>query len=246
MPIELGFILQRLPPWPTRTRPCATASPGRPPTTDYRCWRRHHQALPRDDSDVKVLIADPAGLRADGRPLRAAAHAFVHSQHPPSDGLPRCGYPPMIDLLRTWSQRSPATSPPRHRDFMRPSPRRSTTSPRAGHRQLQRPALRADSTAARHLPAERTTSTTARQAGAIWPLPVHPGRRQLQRRPPMLVRRARAGAAAACCTTTPARSTTSPSALKPLLQLKHSTRPPAERRQLAAAPRSPLVVYPSL
>ena len=32
-PIELGFILRRLAAMADRTRPCATASPGRPPTT---------------------------------------------------------------------------------------------------------------------------------------------------------------------------------------------------------------------
>ncbi|HEX7146305.1 MAG TPA: HAD family hydrolase [Actinomycetota bacterium] len=106
MPIELGFILQRL----------AAMADQDPSLRDRQPWKAAHDKDYRwlgdvitkhyhgDDSDVKVLMGGIlqafAGMTVDD--YGAAAHAFVQEGRHPTLGrsFHECGYRPMIDLLR--------------------------------------------------------------------------------------------------------------------------------------------------
>jgi FMN phosphatase YigB (HAD superfamily) len=105
MPIELGFILQRL----------AAMADQDPTLRDRQPWKAAHDQDHRwlgdvitkhyqgDDSDVKVLIGGIlqafAGMTVDD--YGAAAHRFLHEGRHPTLGrrFHECGYRPMIELL---------------------------------------------------------------------------------------------------------------------------------------------------
>ncbi|HZB58446.1 MAG TPA: HAD family hydrolase [Actinomycetota bacterium] len=105
MPIELGFILQRL----------AAMADQDPTLRDRQPWKAAHDKDYRwlgdvitkhyhgDDSDVKVLIGGIlqafAGMTVDD--YGAAAHRFLHEGRHPTLGrrFHECGYRPMIELL---------------------------------------------------------------------------------------------------------------------------------------------------
>jgi len=128
MPIELGFILQRL----------AAMAEQDPKLRDRQPWKaaydrdygwlgevitKHYHG---DDSDVKVLIGGvlQAFAGMDVQDYQAAAHRFLHQgRHPTLDrAFHECGYRPMIDLLR-YLEANGFTSyiaSGGDRDFMRP------------------------------------------------------------------------------------------------------------------------------
>jgi phosphoglycolate phosphatase-like HAD superfamily hydrolase len=105
MPIELGFILQRL----------AAMAEADPSLRDRQPWKAAHERdygwlgdvvtkhYHGDDSDVKVLLGGVlqafAGMTVDD--YGAAAHRFlVSGRHPTLDrAFDTCGFRPMIDLL---------------------------------------------------------------------------------------------------------------------------------------------------
>ena len=105
MPIELGFILQRL----------AAMADQDPTLRDRQPWKAAHDQDHRwlgdvitkhyqgDDSDVKVLIGGIlqafAGMTVDD--YGAAAHRFLREGRHPTLGrrFHECGYRPMIELL---------------------------------------------------------------------------------------------------------------------------------------------------
>ena len=128
MPIELGFILQRL----------VAMAEQDPKLRDRQPWKaaydrdygwlgevitKHYHG---DDSDVKVLIGGvlQAFAGMDVQDYQAAAHRFLHQgRHPTLDrAFHECGYRPMIDLLR-YLEANGFTSyiaSGGDRDFMRP------------------------------------------------------------------------------------------------------------------------------
>jgi len=128
MPIELGFILQRL----------AAMAEQDPKLRDRQPWKaaydrdygwlgevitKHYHG---DDSDVKVLIGGvlQAFAGMDVQDYQAAAHRFLHQgRHPTLDrAFHECGYRPMIDLLQ-YLEANGFTSyiaSGGDRDFMRP------------------------------------------------------------------------------------------------------------------------------
>jgi phosphoserine phosphatase len=106
MPIELGFILQRL----------AAMAEQDPSLRDRQPWKaaserdygwlgevvtRHYHG---DDSDLKVLLGGIlqafAGMRVED--YAVAADAFLHQARHPTlgRGFHQCGYRPMVELLR--------------------------------------------------------------------------------------------------------------------------------------------------
>jgi phosphoserine phosphatase len=105
MPIELGFILQRL----------AAMAEQNPELRDRQPWKAAHER------DYGLLQAF-AGM--DVEDYQAAAHRFLHEgRHPTLDrAFHQCGYRPMIDLLR-YLEANGFTSyiaSGGDRDFMRP------------------------------------------------------------------------------------------------------------------------------
>ena len=105
MPIELGFILQRL----------AAMAEQDPSLRDRQPWKaaydrdygwlgdvitRHYAG---DDSDLKVLLGGilQAFAGMDVQDYQESAHAFLHQgRHPTLDrAFHQCGYRPMIELL---------------------------------------------------------------------------------------------------------------------------------------------------
>jgi phosphoserine phosphatase len=128
MPIELGFILQRL----------AAMAGQDPKLRDRQPWKaaydrdygwlgevitKHYHG---DDSDVKVLIGGvlQAFAGMDVQDYQAAAHRFLHQgRHPTLDrAFHECGYRPMIELLQ-YLEANGFTSyiaSGGDRDFMRP------------------------------------------------------------------------------------------------------------------------------
>jgi phosphoserine phosphatase len=106
MPIELGFILQRLTAMAEQDPSLRDRQPWKAAYgKDYR-WlgevvTKHYQG---DDSDVKVLLGGIlqafAGMRVED--YAAAADAFLHQgRHPTLErGFHQCGYLPMVELLR--------------------------------------------------------------------------------------------------------------------------------------------------
>src|SRR5829696_2046520 len=128
MPIELGFILQRL-------AAMARQDPG---LRDRQPWKaaydrdygwlgdvitKHYHG---DDSDVKVLMGGllQAFAGMDVQDYQAAAHRFLHEgRHPTLDrAFHQCGYRPMIDLLRYLAANGFTNyiASGGDRDFMRP------------------------------------------------------------------------------------------------------------------------------
>jgi phosphoserine phosphatase len=128
MPIELGFILQRLAAMADKDEALRDRQPWKAAyTRDYH-WlgeviTKHYAG---DDSDVKVLLAGilQAFAGMDVEDYQDAAHRFLHeSRHPTLDrGFPQCGYRPMIELLQ-YLEANGFTSyiaSGGDRDFMRP------------------------------------------------------------------------------------------------------------------------------
>jgi FMN phosphatase YigB (HAD superfamily) len=105
MPIELGFILQRL----------AAMAEQDPSLRDRQPWKAAHdkdygwlgEVITKhyhgDDSDVKVLLGGilQAFAGMDVEDYQAAAHAFLHQGRHPTLGrtFRDCGYRPMVELL---------------------------------------------------------------------------------------------------------------------------------------------------
>jgi FMN phosphatase YigB (HAD superfamily) len=128
MPIELGFILQRL----------AAMADQDPTLRDRQPWKAAHDKDYRwlgdvitkhyhgDDSDVKVLLGGIlqafAGMSVDD--YEAAAHSFLHEGRHPTLGhrFRDCGYRPMIDLLGYLATNGFTSyiASGGDRDFMRP------------------------------------------------------------------------------------------------------------------------------
>jgi phosphoserine phosphatase len=106
MPIELGFILQRLAAMAEQDPSLRDRQPWKAAYgKDYR-WlgevvTKHYQG---DDSDVKVLLGGIlqafAGMRVED--YAAAADAFLRQGRHPTlgRGFHQCGYRPMVELLR--------------------------------------------------------------------------------------------------------------------------------------------------
>jgi phosphoglycolate phosphatase-like HAD superfamily hydrolase len=128
MPIELGFILQRL----------AAMAEQDPKLRDRQPWKAAHakdygwlggvitRHYAGDDSDVKVLLGGilQAFAGMDVEDYQAAAHRFLHQGRHPTLGRPfaECGYLPMIELLGYLEANGFATyiASGGDRDFMRP------------------------------------------------------------------------------------------------------------------------------
>ena len=128
MPVELGFILQRLAAMAERDAALRGRQPWKAAFDKDYGWlgdviTKHYHG---DDSDVKVLMGGIlqafAGMSVDD--YGAAAHSFVHQgRHPTLDrSFADCGYRPMIDLLG-YLEANGFTSyiaSGGDRDFMRP------------------------------------------------------------------------------------------------------------------------------
>jgi phosphoserine phosphatase len=128
MPVELGFILQRLAAMATQDEALRGRQPWKAAyERDYH-WlgdimTKHYAG---DDSDVKVLLGGilQAFAGVDVEDYQADAHAFLHSGRHPTlgRGFHQCGYRPMIELLR-YLEANGFTSyiaSGGDRDFMRP------------------------------------------------------------------------------------------------------------------------------
>jgi phosphoserine phosphatase len=128
MPIELGFILQRL----------AAMAEKDPALRDRQPWRAAHardyawlgdvvtRHYAGDESGVKVLLGGilQAFAGMDVEDYQADAHAFLHSGRHPTLGstFAECGYVPMIELLEylTANGFTSYIASGGDRDFMRP------------------------------------------------------------------------------------------------------------------------------
>ena len=106
MPIELGFILQRLAAMAEQDSSLRERQPWKAAREKDEAWlggviTKHYQG---DDSDVKVLMAGvlQAFRGWTVEDYAAAADAFLHQAHHPGLGraLCECGYQPMVELLR--------------------------------------------------------------------------------------------------------------------------------------------------
>src|SRR5262245_55386488 len=105
MPIELGFILQRLAAMAEQDPKLRGRQPWKAAYDHDYGWlgdviTKHYHG---DDSDVKVLIGGilQAFAGTDVEAYQAAAHTFLHQgRHPTLDrAFFKCGYRPMIELL---------------------------------------------------------------------------------------------------------------------------------------------------
>ncbi|HET8641127.1 MAG TPA: HAD family hydrolase [Pseudonocardiaceae bacterium] len=128
MPIELGFVLERLAAMAEQDEALRDRQPWK------AAWTRDHEWLGEvitkhyagDDSDVKVLLGGilQAFAGMDVEEYQAAAHAFLHAgQHPTlGRGFSQCGYRPMIELLAYLEANGFTTyiASGGDRDFMRP------------------------------------------------------------------------------------------------------------------------------
>jgi phosphoserine phosphatase len=128
MPIELGFILQRL----------AAMAEEDASLRDRQPWKAAHERdygwlgdvitkhYAGDDSDVKVLLGGilQAFAGMDVQDYQDAAHRFLHAGRHPTLGRPfaECGYLPMIELLGYLEANGFTTyiASGGDRDFMRP------------------------------------------------------------------------------------------------------------------------------
>jgi phosphoserine phosphatase len=105
MPIELGFILQRLAAMADQDASLRDRQPWKAAYDKDYGWlgdvvTKHYSG---DDSDVKVLMGGilQAFAGMDVEAYQAAAHDFLHAgRHPTLDRTFRdCGYRPMVELL---------------------------------------------------------------------------------------------------------------------------------------------------
>jgi phosphoserine phosphatase len=128
MPIELGFILQRLAEMVGKDESLRERQPWKAAAEQDHAWlsgviTKHYAG---DDSDVKVLMGGIlqafAGWTVDD--YGAAAHAFVTEGEHPTLGrmFHACGYAPMIELLRYLEAHGFTNyiASGGDRDFMRP------------------------------------------------------------------------------------------------------------------------------
>jgi FMN phosphatase YigB (HAD superfamily) len=128
MPIELGFILQRLAAMAEKDPALRDRQPWKAAHTSDYAWlgdvvTRHYHG---DDSGVKVLLGGilQAFAGMDVEDYQAAAHSFLHQgRHPTLErGFAQCGYVPMIELLEylTANGFTCYIASGGDRDFMRP------------------------------------------------------------------------------------------------------------------------------
>jgi phosphoserine phosphatase len=128
MPIELGFILERLAEMAEQDTSLRGRQPWKAATEKDHAWlggviTKHYQG---DDSDVKVLLGGIlrafAGWTVDD--YQTGAHSFLHeARHPTLDrGFADCGYRPMLELLRFLEANGFTNyiASGGDRDFMRP------------------------------------------------------------------------------------------------------------------------------
>jgi phosphoserine phosphatase len=128
MPVELGFILERLAEMAEQDESLRERQPWKAAYEKDYAWLgdvivKHYHG---DDSDVKVLMGGIlqafAGMNVET--YAAAADAFLRrAQHPTlGRGLYECGYLPMVELLRFLESNGFATfiASGGDRDFMRP------------------------------------------------------------------------------------------------------------------------------
>jgi phosphoserine phosphatase len=128
MPIELGFILQRLAEMAEHDASLRQRQPWKAAREKDYAWlggaiTKHYHG---DDSDVKVLMGGIleafAGMAVET--YAAAADAFLHEAQHPTLGrtLRDCGYAPMVELLRYLEGNGFTTfiASGGDRDFMRP------------------------------------------------------------------------------------------------------------------------------
>jgi FMN phosphatase YigB (HAD superfamily) len=140
MPVELGFILQRLAAMAEQDPALRDRQPWKAAYDRDHAWlgeviTKHYQG---DDSDVKVLLGGIlqafAGMGVED--YQAAAHVFLHEGRHPTlgRGFRECGYRPMIELLEYLAANGFTSyiASGGDRDFMRPIPRRSTAFPPSG------------------------------------------------------------------------------------------------------------------
>ena len=128
MPIELGFILQRLAAMADQDPGLRGRQPWKAAYDKDYGWlgdviTKHY---PGDDSDVKVLLGGilQAYAGMDVEDYQDAAHRFLHAGRHPTLGRPfaECGYLPMIELLGYLEANGFTTyiASGGDRDFMRP------------------------------------------------------------------------------------------------------------------------------
>jgi FMN phosphatase YigB (HAD superfamily) len=128
MPIELGFILQRLAAMAEKDPALRDRQPWKAAHTRDYAWlgdvvTRHYAG---DESGVKVLLGGilQAFAGMDVEDYQADAHAFLHSGRHPTLGstFAECGYVPMIELLEylTANGFTSYIASGGDRDFMRP------------------------------------------------------------------------------------------------------------------------------
>jgi phosphoserine phosphatase len=128
MPIELGFILERLAEMAEQDGSLRERQPWKAAHEKDYAWlggviTKHYHG---DDSDVKVLMGGIlqafAGMNVDA--YASAADAFLRRAQHPTLGrtLRECGYLPMVELLRYLEANGFATfiASGGDRDFMRP------------------------------------------------------------------------------------------------------------------------------
>ena len=128
MPIELGFILQRLAAMADQDPGLRGRQPWKAAYDKDYGWlgdviTKHYAG---DDSDVKVLLGGilQAYAGMDVEDYQDAAHRFLHAGRHPTLGRPfaECGYLPMIELLGYLEANGFTTyiASGGDRDFMRP------------------------------------------------------------------------------------------------------------------------------
>jgi haloacid dehalogenase-like hydrolase len=128
MPIELGFILQRMTAMAEQDPALRDKQPFKAAYEKDYAWlgdtiTKHYHG---DDSQVKVLLGGIlhafGGMTVDD--YTASAHAYLHQGKHPTLGriFADCGYMPMIELLRYLEANGFATfiASGGDRDFMRP------------------------------------------------------------------------------------------------------------------------------
>ena len=128
MPIELGFILQRLAAMATQDPRLRGRQPWKAAYDKDYGWLGDviTKRYAGDDSDVKVLIGGilQAYAGMDVQDYQDAAHRFLHGSRHPTLGRPfaECGYLPMIELLQYLEANGFANyiASGGDRDFMRP------------------------------------------------------------------------------------------------------------------------------
>jgi phosphoserine phosphatase len=128
MPIELGFILQRLSAMAEKEPSLRDRQPWKAAYVKDYAWlgdviTKHYHG---DDTDVKVLMGGIlqafGGMTVDE--YSASADAFLHQGQHPTLGriFSECGYVPMVELLRFLEDNGFTTfiASGGDRDFMRP------------------------------------------------------------------------------------------------------------------------------